>query len=429
MTGEDHQEPAVGQADADGAPEALASSGVPVRRGTDRDAVGATVPRWVAAPADTEGCAAVAAAASREGLALVPRGAGTKIGWGAPPRRCDAVVDLSALNRVDHAAGDLVVEAGSGTPMEDLASVLGASGQRLPVDPVVPGSTVGGVVATGLSGPGRMLYGPVRDLILGMTVVRADGVASSSGGRVVKNVAGYDLGKLHTGALGTLGIITSVTFRLRPVPPAARFVSARADSPARARELAASVLRSHTAPTAIEIDRPAGGAVTVHVLLEGPEDGIRARVEEVSALLPGASVSKDLPDGWGTLPSGPGDTLLKLTTPPSRLPDVLDAVAGAAPDAGPLPVRGSAGSGVLYGALPSATDPASAVRAVASLRARVEAATGGHGSLTVLDAPPAVHAAGLDPWGTVPGLPLMRSIKQNLDPDGVLSPGRFAGGI
>ncbi|WP_017625247.1 FAD-binding protein [Nocardiopsis chromatogenes] len=359
----------------------------------------------------------------------MPRGAGTKIGWGAPPRRCDAVVDLSALNRVDHAAGDLVVEAGAGTAMEDLAEVLGASGQRLPVDRVVPGSTVGGVVATGLSGPGRMLYGPVRDLILGMTVVRADGVATSSGGRVVKNVAGYDLGKLHTGALGTLGVITSVTFRLRPVPPASRVVSAEADGPVRARELVASVLRSHTAPTAIEVDRPAGGAVAVHVLLEGPGDGIRARAGEVCALLPDPSVSENLPDGWGALPGGPGDTLLKLTTPPARLPAVLDALAGAAPDAGPLPVRGAAGSGVLFSALPSATAPASTVQAVAALRARVEEATRGHGSLTVLDAAPPVHAAGLDPWGTVPGLPLMRSIKENLDPDGVLSPGRFAGGI
>ncbi|MDA2802920.1 FAD-binding oxidoreductase [Nocardiopsis suaedae] len=425
MSGEDQQ----ARVEADGAVGALAASGVPVRPGADRDAVGGVVPRWVAEPADADGCAAVAAAAARDGLALVPRGAGTKIGWGAPLRRCDVVLDVSALNRVDHAAGDLVVEAGAGTPVEDLADVLGASGQRLPVDPVVPGSTVGGVVATGLSGPGRMLYGPVRDLILGMTVVRADGVAASSGGRVVKNVAGYDLGKLHAGALGTLGIITSVTFRLRPVPPAAHTVSARADDPARARELVASVQRSHTAPTAIEVDRPAAGAVTVHVLLEGPKDGIRARADEVSSLLPGSSVSEDLPEGWGELPGGPGDTLLKLTSPPARLPAVLDALAEAAPDAGPLPVRGSAGSGVLFSALPSATDPVNAVRAVASLRARVEEATGGHGSLTVLDAPRPVHDAGLDPWGTVPGLPLMRSIKKNLDPDGVLSPGRFAGGI
>ncbi|WP_017557060.1 FAD-binding oxidoreductase [Nocardiopsis baichengensis] len=424
MTGKDEQ-----AQDADGAPEAIGAAGAEVRPGTDRDAVGGAVPRWVVRPSDADGCAAALGAAARAGLAVVPRGAGTKIGWGAPPRRCDAVLDLSALTGVDHAAGDLVVEAGAGTPLEELAAVLAKTGQRLPVDRVVPGSTVGGVVATGLSGPGRMLYGPVRDLIIGMTVAGPDGAASRSGGRVVKNVAGYDLGKLHTGAFGTLGVITSVTFRLRPIPPARIVVSAEAPDPARARELVSSVLKSHTAPTAIEVDRPGGGRISVQVLLEGPEDGIRARAQEVSALFPDAVASPNLPVGWGTLPGGPGDTLLKLTTPPARAAEVMDALGDAAPDGGPLPVRGSAGSGVLYSALPSAAAPDGAVRAVSALRARLGNATGGHGSLTVLDAAPPVHAAGLDPWGEVPGLPLMRSVKHNLDPDGVLSPGRFAGGI
>ena len=150
---------------------------------------------------------------------VVARGGGTKLDWGAPPSTVDLLVDLSGMNRVlEHAAGDLIVHAEPGVRLSQLQALVSQAGQRLAVDEQVPGSTVGGLVATGLCGPLRLAYGCIRDLLIGISVVRADGVVTKSGGKVVKNVAGYDLGKLYTGSFGTLGIVAEATFRLHPVP-------------------------------------------------------------------------------------------------------------------------------------------------------------------------------------------------------------------
>ena len=131
----------------------------------------------------------------------------------------DLLVDLSAMDHVlEHSAGDLIVRAEPGVRLSELQRLLAGSGQRLAIDEVVPGSTIGGLVATGLCGPMRLAHGCVRDLLIGVRVVRADGVAAKSGGKVVKNVAGYDLGKLYTGSYGTLGIVAEAVFRLHPVP-------------------------------------------------------------------------------------------------------------------------------------------------------------------------------------------------------------------
>ncbi|MFW5419616.1 FAD-binding oxidoreductase [Nocardiopsis sp. CNT-189] len=408
----------------------LGAGGCEVRAGTGRDAVGGTVPRWVVAPPDAGACAAAVAAAARLGLAVVPRGAGTKIDWGAPPDRCDVLLDTSALDAVEHAAGDLIATAGAGTPLAQLASELAGAGQRLPVEEVVPGSTVGGAVAAGLSGPGRLLHGRLRDLIIGMEFVRADGTAARSGGRVVKNVAGYDLAKLHTGALGTLGVVTSVTFRLRPLPAAVRVVSATAADPAGLRARAAAVAASPVVPAAVELDAPVGGPLRLHVLLEGPAEGIDARAERTADLLGADNTGDAVPPGWGALPGSPGDTLLKAVLPPARLAEALEALAAGAREAGlPVPVRGSAGSGALFAAVPAGADPAAAAALIGSVRAALVRASGGHGSLTVPHAAPALRRHGVDLWGEVPGLPLMRAVKDAFDPHRLLSPGRFAGGI
>ena len=131
---------------------------------------------------------------------MVPRGGGSKLGWGAPPTAVDLVVDTGGIaGVVEHAAGDLVVVVRAGTPFEDLQPRLAGAGQQLALDVPQPAATVGGVVATATSGPRRLLYGTLRDLLIGITFVRADGVVAKAGGKVVKNVAGYDFGKLLTG--------------------------------------------------------------------------------------------------------------------------------------------------------------------------------------------------------------------------------------
>src|SRR5689334_15280138 len=184
------------------------------RPATEDDAVLGVMPKQVAEPATIAEAAAVMQAAHEHGLTVVARGAGTRLHWGAPPRSAELVVDTRRLNRlVEHAAGDLVVTVEAGMLMSDLQALLAVQGQQLALDSPLPGSTVGGTLATAAAGPRRLLYGTARDLLIGVTVVRADGAVVKSGGKVVKNVAGYDLGKLYTGSYGTLGLIVSASFR------------------------------------------------------------------------------------------------------------------------------------------------------------------------------------------------------------------------
>ena len=164
--------------------------------------------------------------AAEHELAVVARGGGSRLGWGVPPSRCDLVIDMSRMSAVvEHSAGDLVARMQAGARLGDVAAVLARDGQELALD-VPHEATIGGVVATGLAGPRRLRYGTPRDLLIGITIVRADGTVARSGGKVVKNVAGYDLGKLLAGSAGTLALITEATFRLHPLPAAKAYVTA-----------------------------------------------------------------------------------------------------------------------------------------------------------------------------------------------------------
>ncbi|MBF9135143.1 FAD-binding oxidoreductase, partial [Plantactinospora sp. S1510] len=201
-----------------------------VRPAGPGDVVGGVPARLVATPGSTEQAAAVLRAAAELRLSVVARGAGSRLDWGAPPRTLDLILDTGRLTGVvEHAAGDLIVVVRAGTRLDELRDVLAPAGQQLALDDPPPGATVGGAtvggaVSVNASGPRRMLYGTVRDLLIGVTLVRADGVVAHAGGKVVKNVAGYDLGKLVTGAYGTLGLITECAFRLHPLPAARAYV-------------------------------------------------------------------------------------------------------------------------------------------------------------------------------------------------------------
>jgi glycolate oxidase FAD binding subunit len=372
-----------------------------VRPGEPDDAVQGVAPSYVAAPASVAEAGELMRAAAEHDLAVVARGAGTKLDWGTPPERCDLVVDTRRLGRVvEHTAGDLVVKAEAGLPLDDLQEVLAGSGQQLALDGLVPGATVGGALATATAGPRRLLYGSARDLLIGITVIRADGVVAHAGGKVVKNVAGYDLGKLFTGSRGTLGLIVEAAFRLHPLPQAQAYVTTETD---RARDLTWALLNSPLVPAAIEVDKPGPTDLTrLTVLLEGMPEAVATRAEAARAIT-GGTVADEPPPWWGRLPEG--EVIAEVRAEPARLTDVLAAGAH---------VRGSAGRGVWHAALP--------IDGAEEILGRLRR----HGSAVVLSAPADTT---LDRWGPVTGLPLMRRVKDQFDPDHRLSPGRFAGGI
>ena len=219
-------------------PAQISAACAAVRPATPADAVAGVQPQIVAAPASTSEASTLLRAAAELGLAVVPRGTGSRLHWGNPPERCDLIIETTQLDEVvEHAAGDLVATVQAGVRMDRLAEVLATAGQRLALDPPAADGlaagrgTVGGVLATGAAGPLRLRYGSGRDLLIGITIVLADGKIARSGGKVVKNVAGYDLGKLFAGSRGTLGLITQATFRLHPLPATTAYVCAAYPSP------------------------------------------------------------------------------------------------------------------------------------------------------------------------------------------------------
>jgi len=407
--------------------KALAAACGETREGVEADVVGGMVPAFVVGPGSTDEAAGLMRVAAEHELAVVVRGAGGRLGWGTPPSRCDLVVDMSRMSAVvEHSSGDLVARLQAGARMGDVAAALGRDGQELALD-VPDRATVGGVVASGLAGPRRLRYGTPRDLLIGITIVRADGTVAKSGGKVVKNVAGYDLGKLLAGSAGTLALITEAIFRLHPLPAARVYVTAEYMSAGIACDAIAAAANSPLVASAVELSRPApGGPIRVGVLLEGSEDGVAARALRMAGLLGPAETSLEPPAWWQGAPSAEGGTLVRVSCWVSALPAVLDAVDAAARDAGlPAAVAGPAGAGVLY--LRIGPD-AAAETSAGFVRALRSALSGQRGGGVVLAAPTAVRAAlagygGMT--GPVPGLALMRAVKDQFDPGHRLAPGRF----
>lgn len=371
--------------------------------------------------------------------ALAVAGAGTAAGWAGPLGPVDAVLDLRALTGViTHNPGDMTVSVRAGTPLRELNAELAGHRQRVALDAgrVAEGATVGGLLSTGDAGPGALVHGSLRDLVIGATLVLADGTVARTGGHVIKNVAGYDLAKLVHGAYGTLAVIAEVVLRLHPLPHAAATLVLPCSLQGAA-EHAARVLGGPYEPAALEWvsarassspdrvpARPGGsagssetGALLVRVV--GTEAALPERIERLQELLGSADTSVgtsagagDAADPWdghtrltrGTL----ADAVLRIGVRPSRLPGVLAGLAARGVTAG-------LGTGVATVALPA--DPA----AVAAAHSAVHAA----GGTSVLRSRP----VGLDApaWGPAPSaLGVLRAVKQELDPACRLGPGRLA---
>ncbi|MDR7437278.1 MAG: FAD-binding oxidoreductase [Armatimonadota bacterium] len=399
-------------------------------------AVDGMAPSVRCAPADAAQVAAVLRLCGEAGAAVIPRGGGTALHWGNPPRRADVVLSLERLDRlVEHDDANLTATVQAGMPVTTCQQVLARAGQFLPVDPPHPSrATVGGVVAVGGGGPRRMLYGGVRDLVTGMGVVLADGQQIRAGGKVVKNVAGYDMCKLFTGSLGTLGVITDVTFRLAPVPEAEATAVAWGDLPALLAlvdDLFASVLQ----PAAVAVVGPhvavraglaAGPAVAVRA--EGFAEAVARHTADVRRMAASRDLRADEVSAedhrrlWATLADASGgptpEALFRVAVPLGAVGDVVPAVHAA----GAAQWIAHAGSGAVWVEVPAPE--------AAAWWDRLSGLAAQHGGHCVLAAAPPEAKAGRDVWGPPPPtLGIMRELKRHFDPRGMLNPGRFLGGL
>ena len=333
--------------------------------------------------------------------AVVPVGGGRASGMGGAPARCDLELHTTRLDRVlEHSQADMVVSVEAGITLEAVQAELGKAGQFLPIDPFnSPGHTIGGLLATGWSGPLRQRFGSARDFLIGIRVALPDGRLVSAGGRVVKNVSGYDMMKLHFGAMGSLGVIVAASFKVFPRPLHDVTVASEHASIEDAWEAAERALAMPLAPAALELF-PDG---RVLARFFGSPEATKRMVAELGWKEADGSVwvehSRRGPESWARI-SVPRHALRStLATLPA------DASWWASP-----------GSGVAHWSF------AGELESVREVRAAAERA---HGSLVVMAAPADV-ARQLGAWGTMPAtIEVMRALKHAFDPDGILNPGRF----
>jgi glycolate oxidase FAD binding subunit len=404
-------------------------------------AVDGREPQWVVRPRTLDEAAAVVALAHDEKLALIPRGRGTAQALGVPPERVDVVLDLAGLDTIlEHNPEDMTATVQAGVTAGALAARLAAHRQALPLDPPGwGGRTVGGIAATAASGPLRARYGTMRDLLLGIRFVQADGVVTWGGAKVVKSVTGYDIPKLLVGSLGTLAVLGELTVRLHPLPEveATCFVPLR--SVEAAQELAAAVVDSTLQPSRLELLDAAGlaasglppGAAGIVVSFGSVEAAVRAQQAVIAAQASRAGARAETmgPAFWTTydrMLARTGTTVLRATTSAPRMAATFAEARTALGAARDVVVTGCASLGLVRIAVGPA-DGSAIAAAVERLRAFV---AGDGGSLVVERGPTALRTS-VDPWGPVPppSLALMRGLKQEFDPQRTLNPGRFVGGI
>ncbi len=407
----------------------------PSRPGTPADAVLGVVPGTVLEPATVAEAAEAVKACARDRLRLAFVGGGTDLELGGPPRALDAVLRTGGLARVvEYVPSDQIVAVEAGLTVAALQRALAPHRQRLALDPPLPErATVGGVVAASAFAPLRTRYGSVRDLVIGVSMVRADGTLAKGGGKVVKNVAGFDLPRLMVGSLGTLGLVATVTFRVHPLPEAeATLLFPGVEAAAVVgllREARAAQLEPAAAAALLS-----GGRLDRGVRVEGFAPGVAQQGDRLLELGRRTGLTGDRLDAEGAAgfwrrhdAVRTGGTLrAKLAAPASA----LGALVGqallpllAALEGGGAAVYPILGLGFAAGA------PASP-EAAASAAERARGALAGLGGSLVLTAAPRQVRAAVDPWGPPPpAFPVMQALKDRLDPERRLNPGRFVGGI
>ena len=403
-----------------------------VRPAAPADSILGVPPQLLLEPADEQQLAAALRLANEAGLSVIPRGGGTKLAWGNPPSRADIALSTARLSQIiEHAWADLTVSVEAGCTIERLQNHLAQHGQRLALDPLWPQqATVGGILSANESGALRLRFGALRDLIIGVTIALPDGTLASSGGKVVKNVAGYDLPKLVTGAFGTLGVITRAVFRLHPRPHNTRSLSVASTDTAQAQQFVLAVQDSKLAHTSLQSRFSSDASPVSDILFEGTEAGLNAQESLLRELCAPSNAEQASAEVWNARQSlwnlsDPQTTAIaKFSILPAQLAQTIELLQRTC---APLQLRWQS---LIYatglGWLRLEGNPATLRAALQALRDDLQKKGG---SLVVLHRPQSLLST-FDVWGN-PGdaLPLMKSVKAQLDPKRTLSPGRFVGGI
>jgi glycolate oxidase FAD binding subunit len=403
-------------------------------------------PEAAVSPGSVDEVRAVVRLAGELGAPIVPWGGGTAARVGGPPPSGAIVLGLRRLDRVlEHEPGDLTATVEPGLTMAGLDAALRAKRQWLSLDPPdAERATIGGVVAANAAGPRRHLYGTMRDLLIGLTVVTADGVVVRGGGKVVKNVAGYDVPKLFVGSYGTLGVIVEVTVRLRPLPDDERMVVVSLPTVKDAGAAVRALMASDLMPTAIEVvdgeaARTLGlrAAPAVIVGFDGLGEQIDAQCRGLARLLHAGPGLDALPrHAWPRLATAARDaftppaSVVRFSVLPGHVADTIEQGTNAARAHGlPCAWSAHAGVGIVTGALATARerDTAAIVAGVLGDWRGIARANGGWATLewaplTVKERVPVwddLGAAGR----------IMQRIKAQLDPRTIMNPGRFVAGI
>lgn len=404
------------------------------------DAVDGVIPKYVVEPTSLQEVAAALKVAQENGLTVVPRGLGRHMAIGNPPERVDVVLSMERMDRVlAYEPADMTVRVQAGCALSTLGAALYEGNQWLPLDPPhTPRTTVGGALATNLSGPLRASQGTARDLLIGIRTVGPDGTIVSGGGKVVKNVAGYDLPKMHIGALGTLGVIVDATFKVRPRPQHEGAIEITCESERQAADLSLR-LRDASEPFWLQIANDAGTATGWRVLAGagGREEDVASALEQYRSIaLSVSALTRPFPDAAqirhevADASAHPDNIVLRVATLPTRIGDVLADLSREAGRIGSVPrLHADPISGVVRAGIhPDASEHLAEL--VSELRPKLER---DGGSLVVERATPTQKkqlAEAGDVWGE-PGaaLPLMRGLKEAFDPASRFAPGRFVGGL